>query len=101
MLNRETFNYTEPLEVSSLNVLGTLNATMQQQRNPAVLWTLGNPVLAAGQIGIETDTRFFKFGDGITPWNSLAYASATGSTTGGTTTATVDSTTTGFLLGGM
>jgi len=96
MLNRDTFNYTEPLEVSSLNVLGTLNATMQQQRNPAVLWTLGNPVLAAGQIGIETDTRFFKFGDGVTPWNSLAYASATGSGT-----ATVDSTTTGFLLGGM
>jgi hypothetical protein len=97
MLNRATFNYTEPLEVSSLNVLGTLNATMQQQRNPAVLWTLGNPVLAAGQIGIETDTRFFKFGDGVTSWNSLAYASATGSGT----TATVDSTTTSFLLGGM
>jgi hypothetical protein len=97
MLNRATFNYTEPLEVSSLNVLGTLNATMQQQRNPAVLWTLGNPVLAAGQIGIETDTRFFKFGDGVTPWSNLAYASATGSAT----TATVDSTVTGFLLGGM
>ncbi|NDD53255.1 LamG domain-containing protein, partial [bacterium] len=33
-----------------------------------------NPVLAAGEPCLETDTRRIKYGDGATPWNSLAYA---------------------------
>lgn len=37
-------------------------------------WTAANPVLAAGELGVETDTRFYKIGDGITPWNALPYA---------------------------
>lgn len=41
-------------------------------------WELINPVLAAGEIGIESDTKQFKFGDGITQWNSLPYASSGG-----------------------
>lgn len=38
-------------------------------------WTLANPTLAAGEVGIETDTHKIKVGDGSTAWADLAYAS--------------------------
>lgn len=37
-------------------------------------WRSANPVLLKGEIGIETDTRLFKFGDGTKAWNELKYA---------------------------
>lgn len=40
----------------------------------AANWTALNPVLALNEPGIETDTRKQKIGDGVTAWNSLAYA---------------------------
>lgn len=33
-----------------------------------------NPVLLAGELGLETDTGKFKFGDGTNAWSSLSYA---------------------------
>jgi hypothetical protein len=48
---------------------------IQIRNGTAAQWTSANPVLAAGEIGIENDTRKQKFGDGTTAWNSLAYAS--------------------------
>jgi|694.fasta_scaffold33142_3 hypothetical protein len=39
-------------------------------------WYSVNPTLAAGEIGLETDTGNFKFGDGSTAWNALGYALA-------------------------
>lgn len=45
--------------------------TMQQRRGTAAQWTSANPILAEGEIGFETDTNKFKFGDGITAWSSL------------------------------
>ena len=47
---------------------------LQLRRGTADDWFDANPTLAAGEIGIETDTNTFKFGDGATAWNSLAYA---------------------------
>jgi hypothetical protein len=47
---------------------------LQLRRGIADDWFDANPTLAAGEIGIETDTNTFKFGDGTTAWNSLAYA---------------------------
>ena len=47
---------------------------LQLRRGVADDWFDANPTLAAGEIGIETDTNTFKFGDGTTAWNSLAYA---------------------------
>jgi hypothetical protein len=47
---------------------------LQLRRGLADDWFDANPTLAAGEIGIETDTNTFKFGDGDTPWNSLEYA---------------------------
>lgn len=39
-------------------------------------WTSSDPVLAEGEIGFESDTRKFKFGDGVTDWINLKYANA-------------------------
>jgi hypothetical protein len=48
--------------------------TVQHKRGTAVIMTANNPVLGAGEIGIETDTNQFKIGDGSTAWASLPYA---------------------------
>jgi hypothetical protein len=54
-------------------------AIIRHRRDTAANWTSNNPVLEAGQLGLETDTLKIKFGDGTTAWNSLSYASGGGS----------------------
>lgn len=44
---------------------------IQLRRGTAAEWTAANPVLADGEMGLETDTKIIKVGDGITAWNSL------------------------------
>lgn len=61
--------------------------TIKLRRGTATEWTTANPILAAGEMGIETDTRKFKFGDGATAWNTLPYASTGGGGTGDVTAA--------------
>jgi hypothetical protein len=39
----------------------------------AANWTAANPVLLTGEIGVETDTRRYKIGDGTTAWGGLSY----------------------------
>jgi hypothetical protein len=39
----------------------------------AANFTSKNPTLLSGQMGYETDTKFFKIGDGTTAWTSLSY----------------------------
>jgi hypothetical protein len=46
---------------------------MQQRRGTAAQWTAANPILAAGEIGFETDTNKFKMGNGSSAWNALQY----------------------------
>jgi hypothetical protein len=46
---------------------------MQQRRGTAAQWTSADPILAAGEIGFESDTGFFKMGDGINHWDDLSY----------------------------
>jgi hypothetical protein len=46
---------------------------IQLRRGTAAAWTAANPVLADGEIGVETDTRFYKIGNGVTAWTALAY----------------------------
>lgn len=36
-------------------------------------WANNNPTLSKGQVGIQIDTKKFKFGDGFTEWNRLPY----------------------------
>jgi hypothetical protein len=52
--------------------------TIKFRRGTAAQWASANPVMAAGEMGLETDTRKFKFGNGTLQWNSIAYASAVG-----------------------
>ena len=47
---------------------------IQLRRDSSTNWTNNNPTLALGEMGIETDTKKFKFGDGSHAWNSLGYA---------------------------
>jgi len=49
---------------------------IQVRRGVAADWTSVNPILAAGEMGVETDTNKFKFGNGTGAWNTLAYAAS-------------------------
>ena len=59
---------------------------MWQRRDTPANWTSVNPILAAGEIGIEIDPAVdpteisakAKVGDGATPWNSLPYFGGAG-----------------------
>jgi hypothetical protein len=44
------------------------------RRGTASQWTTANPVLAAGEMGVESNTNKSKFGDGTTAWNLLPYS---------------------------
>ena len=52
--------------------------TIKLRRGTAAQWTAQNPVLAEGEIGLETDTRKFKAGDGTTAWTGLQYYGGSG-----------------------
>lgn len=56
----------------------TLNVKIQIRNDTKNNWNTQNPVLLKGEMGVETDTRKFKFGDGVSDWTTLEYASATG-----------------------
>ena len=55
-----------------------MTSRLQNRRDTAANWTANNPTLAAGEIGLETDTAKFKMGNGSTAWTSLAYAYTAG-----------------------
>ena len=58
---------------------------MQQRRGTAAQWISTNsgngPILAAGEIGYESDTNKFKIGDGTNTWITLDYFMDADSTT--------------------
>jgi hypothetical protein len=43
------------------------------RNDTAANWTAADPVLLLGEIGVETDTRRYKIGDGTTAWSGLSY----------------------------
>lgn len=47
---------------------------MQMRRGTTSEWSTANPILAAGELGLDTVQNKFKIGDGTTAWNSLAFA---------------------------
>ncbi len=51
---------------------------IQSRGDTAVNWSSINPVLHDREIGIETDTRKFKIGNGTLAWNDLGYAVGAG-----------------------
>lgn len=57
------------------------DVVIKLRRGTASQWTSADPVLAAGEVGIETDTLRSKYGDGSTAWSSLSYTVADASGT--------------------
>ena len=51
---------------------------IQIRGGDAATWTSVDPILGLHEPGLETDTRKFKFGDGVTVWSGLAYAGSAG-----------------------
>jgi hypothetical protein len=53
---------------------------IQLRRDTAANWTSANPILASGELGLETDTGKMKVGNGTNTWTGLAYQSSVDST---------------------
>ena len=51
-----------------------MTTRIKLRRDIAANWTEVNPILAAGEPGLETDTSRVKYGDGTTAWSSLDYS---------------------------
>lgn len=54
----------------------TVSYRFRIRRRTSASWTSLNEVLLEAEMGLETDTNKFKFGDGATAWNSLPYPPA-------------------------
>ena len=48
-------------------------AQIQLRRDTAANWTVANPVLAEGELGVELVTAQVKLGDGTSTWSELDY----------------------------
>lgn len=53
-----------------------INVRLITRNDTAAKWAEKNPILMAGEIGVETDTRKSKIGDGVKGWNELSYMEA-------------------------
>lgn len=62
---------------------------IQNRSDTAANWTSANPTLSQGEIGLETDTRYMKVGNGTQAWNSLAYVGVFGTVAAGAVTMAV------------
>lgn len=51
----------------------TTTGEIQLRHDTAATWTSINPLLASGELGVETDTGRVKVGDGATTWTALNY----------------------------
>ena len=51
-----------------------MEAQIQVRRSTAAQWISANPILVAGEPGLETDTGKGKYGDGTTHWTALQYS---------------------------
>lgn len=51
---------------------------IQIRRGSASAWSATNPILADGELALESDTRLYKVGDGINQWNLLPYGGSQG-----------------------
>jgi hypothetical protein len=51
---------------------------IQFRNDTAANWTSADPILAQGEMGIESDTDQFKIGNGADSWSDLPYGGLTG-----------------------
>ena len=64
--------------------------TIQFRRDASLNWSVQNPILTQGELGLELDTNMYKIGDGTTAWNSLPYGTLSGTVNGLGFNATTD-----------
>lgn len=69
-----------------------MTTRIKLRRDTAAAWTTANPILAGGEPGLETDTGKIKYGDGVTTWRNLDYATGSNVNTGGDVTITAGNT---------
>ena len=50
-----------------------MTTRIKLRRDTAANWALVNPILSAGEPGLETDTGKVKYGDGTTRWNAIEH----------------------------
>ena len=74
-------------------------ATIQHKRGTAARWLEVDPVLAEGELGLETDTLKIKFGNGSSTWSALSYFTG-GSGGAGTVTSVALTVPTGLTVSG-
>lgn len=55
---------------------------IQLRRDLAGSWTVANPILGLGELGIESDTGYIKIGNGTSNWVDLAYSGSPKSSVG-------------------
>lgn len=53
--------------------INTVQVTLQIRHDEAADWRTRNPILAAGEYGLEIDTYWIKIGDGVRDWEHLPY----------------------------
>jgi len=46
---------------------------IQIRQDTSANWSSNNPTMSQGELGLETDTRLIKIGDGSITWNNLTY----------------------------
>ncbi len=57
-----------------------VQTVIKVRRDTAANWISTNPTPASGEMGLETDTNLFKFGNGTDTWTALAYSSSSRTT---------------------
>lgn len=55
--------------------MGVPRQRIRLRRATQAEWASANPVLLAGEVGLETDTNRLKAGDGSLAWSALPYIS--------------------------
>lgn len=53
-------------------------SNIQVRRGTGADWTSKNPILLAGEFGLDTSNSGIKIGDGENPWNQLSYFAGSG-----------------------
>jgi hypothetical protein len=71
---------------------------IQLRNDTSANWTSNDPILAVGEMGVETDTDLFKLGDGATAWTALGYGGVQGLAGGFNTAQTIDDKATSYSL---
>ncbi len=58
-----------------------MGITIRLRRDTAANWSVANPILALGEMGVVTDADpdTFKIGDGVTDWEDLPYSGGSSS----------------------